>query len=56
MKEGSTEAPTRYPLDWHSEEFYDRGALDEEARRQLMSAMVADVALTYVIVFHAYLI
>jgi glycerol-3-phosphate dehydrogenase subunit C len=34
MKEGSTEAPIRYPLDWHSEEFYDRAALDEEARRQ----------------------
>ena len=34
MKEGSTEAPISYPLDWHSEEFYDRAALDEEARRQ----------------------
>ena len=34
MKEGSTEAPIRYPLDWHGEEFYDRAALDEEARRQ----------------------
>ena len=34
MKEGSTEAPIRYPLDWHREEFYDRAALDEEARRQ----------------------
>ena len=34
MKEGSTEAPIRYPLDWHSKEFYDRAALDEEARRQ----------------------
>ena len=34
MKEGSTEAPIRYPLDWCSEEFYDRAALDEEARRQ----------------------
>ena len=34
MKEGSTEAPIRYPLDWHSKEFYDRSALDEEARRQ----------------------
>ena len=34
MKEGSTEAPIRYPLDWHSEEFYDRAALDQEARRQ----------------------
>ena len=34
MREGSTEAPIRYPLDWHSKEFYDRAALDEEARRQ----------------------
>ena len=34
MKEGSTEAPIRHPLDWHSDEFYDRAALDEEARRQ----------------------
>ena len=34
MKEGSLDAPIRYPLDWHSEEFYDRAALDEEARRQ----------------------
>ena len=34
MKEGSTEAPIRYPLDWLSKEFYDRAALDEEARRQ----------------------
>lgn len=34
MKEGCTQAPIRYPLDWHSEEFYDRVALDEEARRQ----------------------
>lgn len=34
MKEGSTEAPIRHPLNWHSDEFYDRAALDEEARRQ----------------------
>ena len=34
MKEGSLDAPIRHPLDWHSEEFYDRAALDEEARRQ----------------------
>lgn len=34
MKEGSTEAPVRHPLEWTSEEFYDREALDTEARRQ----------------------
>lgn len=34
MKEGSTEAPIRHPIDWQSEEFYDRAALDEELRRQ----------------------
>lgn len=34
MKEGSLDAPIRHVLDWHSEEFYDRAALDEEARRQ----------------------
>jgi len=32
-KEGSTEAPTRHPLDWHNPDFYDRGKLDEEMRR-----------------------
>ncbi len=35
MKEGSLDAPIRHPLDWHSEEFYDRDALDAEARRQM---------------------
>lgn len=34
MKEGSLDAPIRHVLDWQSEEFYDRAALDEEARRQ----------------------
>ena len=34
MKEGSLDAPIRHVLDWHSEEFYDRAALDKEARRQ----------------------
>ncbi|MDD9797843.1 MAG: heterodisulfide reductase-related iron-sulfur binding cluster [Alphaproteobacteria bacterium] len=33
-REGGMEAPTRYPLDWHNDEFYDRAALDEEMRRQ----------------------
>ena len=33
MKEGSTEAPIRHPLDWHSEEFYDAEAIDAELRR-----------------------
>ena len=32
-REGSLEAPTRHPIDWKSEEFYDRGALNEELER-----------------------
>jgi len=34
MKEGSTEAPIRHPLEWQSDAFYDAKALDEEFRRQ----------------------
>lgn len=33
MKEGSLEAPTRHPLAWQDEAFYDRAQLDEEMRR-----------------------
>lgn len=33
MREGSLDAPTRHPLDWRSESFYDRGALDKELER-----------------------
>lgn len=33
MREGSLEAPTRHPLDWQSESFYDEVALDAELRR-----------------------
>jgi len=33
MKEGSTEAPTRHPLDWQNPDFYDLDKLDEELRR-----------------------
>lgn len=32
-KEGSLEAPTRHPLDWQSEAFYDQAALDQELAR-----------------------
>lgn len=32
-KEGSLEAPTRHPLDWLSDAFYDQQALDEELTR-----------------------
>jgi glycerol-3-phosphate dehydrogenase subunit C len=32
-KEGSLEAPTRHPLDWLSEAFYDQDALDQELAR-----------------------
>ena len=32
-REGSLEAPTRHPLDWRSEQFYDDNALFEELER-----------------------
>jgi len=32
-REGSLEAPTRHPLDWKSEAFYDEGALFDELER-----------------------
>ncbi|GLU33262.1 heterodisulfide reductase-related iron-sulfur binding cluster [Trinickia caryophylli] len=32
-KEGSLEAPTRHPLDWRSEAFYDRQAIESELER-----------------------
>ena len=32
-KEGSTEAPTRHPLDWRNPDFYDSEKLDAEMRR-----------------------
>ena len=33
MREGSLEAPTRHPLDWQNEAFYDEGALEKELER-----------------------
>jgi len=33
MREGSLEAPTRHPLDWKSDAFYDQGALHKELER-----------------------
>jgi len=33
LREGSLEAPTRHPLDWRSEAFYDEGALHKELER-----------------------
>ena len=33
MREGSLEAPTRHPLDWKSEAFYDPGTLLKELGR-----------------------
>jgi glycerol-3-phosphate dehydrogenase subunit C len=32
-KEGSTEAPTRHPIDWRSPSFYDQAAIDKEMER-----------------------
>ncbi len=33
MREGSLEAPTRHPVDWKSEAFWDKDALNEELER-----------------------
>jgi glycerol-3-phosphate dehydrogenase subunit C len=33
MKEGSTEAPIRHPIDWRDADFYDAQKLDDELRR-----------------------
>jgi glycerol-3-phosphate dehydrogenase subunit C len=33
MREGSLDAPVRHPIPWRDKEFYDREALDKEARR-----------------------
>src|SRR5262245_45240407 len=33
MREGSLEAPTRHPLAWTSDDFYDEASLDAEMRR-----------------------
>ena len=33
MREGSLEAPVRYPLDWGNPDFYDEEKLDKELRR-----------------------
>ncbi|MBT8001906.1 MAG: glycerol-3-phosphate dehydrogenase, partial [Rhodospirillales bacterium] len=33
MREGSLEAPTRHPIPWQTEEFFDPSKLDEELRR-----------------------
>jgi glycerol-3-phosphate dehydrogenase subunit C len=34
MREGSLESPTRHPLDWQDDDFYDQDKLDIELRRQ----------------------
>ena len=33
MSEGSLDAPTRHPIDWHDPDFYDEEKLDAELRR-----------------------
>ncbi|MEJ0044715.1 MAG: hypothetical protein WDM81_21945 [Rhizomicrobium sp.] len=33
VREGSLEAPTRHPIAWREEAFYDADALDKEMRR-----------------------
>ena len=32
-REGSLDAPTRHPIPWQDEEFYDEEAFDKEFRR-----------------------
>ncbi len=32
-REGNLEAPTRHPLDWLSEDFYDEDSLNKELER-----------------------
>ena len=33
MREGSLEAPTRHPVEWKTEEFWDKDSLNEELER-----------------------
>ena len=33
MREGRIDAPTRHPLDWQSEDFWDKSSLNEELER-----------------------
>jgi len=33
VKEGSTQAPTRHPLDWNNPDFYNQAAIDKEMER-----------------------
>ena len=33
MREGSLEAPTRHPIDWRSDEYWDRHDLEQELER-----------------------
>ncbi len=33
MKEGSLEAPTRHPIDWQSDDFWDKKSLEQELER-----------------------
>ena len=33
MREGSIDAPTRHPLDWKSEDFWDKASLNDELER-----------------------
>ncbi|MEL0006720.1 MAG: hypothetical protein VW686_05245 [Luminiphilus sp.] len=33
MREGSIDAPTRHPLDWQSDNFWNKDALNEELER-----------------------
>ena len=33
MREGSLDAPTRHPIEWQNEDFYDAAKIDAEMHR-----------------------
>ena len=45
MREGSLEAPTRHPIDWQSDEFWDQDNLNTELER-VTDAVAASVYVT----------
>jgi len=44
MREGSLEAPTRHPLDWMSEKFYDEEDLLKNSKESMTFATGVGVA------------
>ena len=52
-REGSLEAPTRHPIAWRDEAFYDEVALDKEMRRvfEVFSRVVVFIVAMFMIIF-----